>query len=80
MDNTLKQYYEDRFEMFITKGWKDLVEDVKNMEAITSNIGNCADEKSFWIAKGELSILRWVLNLERLSRQAFEGLEEDASL
>ena len=80
MDNTLKQYYNNRFEMFTSKGWKELVEDVKNMEEVTSNISNCVDEKSFWIAKGELRILKWILNLEELSQEAFKGLEEDASL
>ena len=29
MEKELKQYYEDRFTMFTTKGWKDLVEDIE---------------------------------------------------
>jgi hypothetical protein len=77
MDNTLRQYYEDRFEMFTSKGWKNLVEDVKRMEEVTSNISNCADEKSFWIAKGELRIIKWFLSLEELSQEAYNGLKEE---
>lgn len=77
MDQDLKQYYEDRFDMFSSKGWKDLVEDLNNMKKVTSDINNYSDEKSFLLAKGELRILNWFLNLEELTTEGFNSLKEE---
>jgi hypothetical protein len=78
----LQKYYQDRFDMFSSTGWKDLVEDLKNMKQTTSDISNCGDEKAFWIAKGELRLLNWFLSLEELSEEGYKQQTEieDASL
>ena len=77
MDKDLQQYYEERFSMFSSKGWKDLVEDLNNMKKVTSDINNYSDEKSFWLAKGELRILNWFLNLEELTTEGYNSLKEE---
>lgn len=73
----MQEYYESRFEMFGSKGWKDLIEDLNNMRKVTSDINNYNDEKGFWLAKGEVRILDWFLQLEELTNEAYEGLKEE---
>ena len=80
MDIYLKQYYDDRFEMFSTKGWKDLIEDVLTIKETVKDVSNCTDEQSLFKAKGELSMINWILSLEEVSSKAFGQLADDASL
>lgn len=77
MDTVLEKYYEDRFEMFSSKGWKDLVEDLHKMKEATKDVSNYNDSNLFWRAKGEVSIINWLLNLEELTKEAHNGLKED---
>jgi hypothetical protein len=72
----LQKYYEDRFSMMATGGWKDLMEDIDNMINSLNNISTIPDEKSLQFKKGELSILVWLKTLRQVSTQAYEELNE----
>lgn len=74
MDLELQRYYEDRFEMFGTNGWKQLTEDVEKMLSDTNSLDGIADEKGLHFRKGEISIMRWILNLKEISEKAYEDL------
>ena len=76
MNPELERYYEERFSMMSTQGWKDLMEDVDKMIEPLNNISTIADEKSLQFRKGELSILIWPKNLKQVSERAFEDLNE----
>jgi hypothetical protein len=76
MNKELQDYYESRFEMMSTQGWKDLVEDIDKMIEPLNNISTIADEKSLQFRKGEYSILIWLKNLKQVSERAFEDLNE----
>ena len=76
MTPELQAYYEARFTMMATEGWKDLLEDIDNMIEPLNNISTIADEKSLQFRKGELSILIWLKNLKQVSERAFEDLNE----
>ena len=76
MDKELQQYYEDRFTMFTTKGWKDLVEDIEKIKA-TIKIVDIQDEKTLFARKGELRIMNWLINLKDVSEQAHQDLENE---
>jgi hypothetical protein len=39
MKKEIQKYYEDRFTMMATQGWKDFVEDVETMLVATDNLG-----------------------------------------
>ena len=77
MDNELIKYYENRFEMFSSPGWKQLLEDVEKMKESTKDIRQYNDEKSFWKAKGEMAIIDWLLNLELISTAGYNQLKEE---
>ena len=72
----LQKYYENRFSMMATDGWKDLIEDIDNMANALNNISVVQDEKDLQFKKGELSILTWLKNLREVSERAYEELNE----
>jgi hypothetical protein len=76
MTPELQAYYEARFSMMATEGWKDLLEDIDNMIEPLNNISTIEDEKSLQFRKGELSILTWLKNLKQVSERAYEDLNE----
>jgi hypothetical protein len=70
----LKAYYEARFTMCCEKGWKDLIADVQEMLNATDRLSGVEDEKTLHFRKGEISIMRWLLSLERVSEEAYAQL------
>ena len=76
MNQELQKYYEERFSMMATEGWKELLEDIDNMIEPLNNISTIEDEKSLQFRKGELSILTWLKNLKQVSERAYEDLNE----
>lgn len=61
--------------------WKDLMDDVKEMEKATNDLNSVQDEKTLHFRRGELSMMRWMLSLESISRDAYDQLrsEDEAS-
>ena len=76
MTPELQKYYEARFDMMSTAGWKDLMEDIDTMIESLNNISTISDETSLHFKKGELSILTWLRTLKEVSERAFEELNE----
>ena len=74
MNQELQKYYESRFSMMGSDGWKDLVEDIDSMIASLNNISVISDEQSLQFKKGELSILTWLKNLKEISERAYEEI------
>ena len=74
MNPELQKYYEARFEMMSTQGWKDLVEDIDKIIVSLNNISVVSDEKDLQFKKGELSILTWLKNLKQISERAYEEI------
>ena len=76
MTPELQKYYEDRFSMMATQGWRDLLEDIDNMVNALNNISVVQDEKDLMYKKGEMSILTWLKTLKEVSERAYEELNE----
>jgi len=76
MTPELQKYYEERFSMMATQGWKDLIEDIDNMVNALNNISTVQDEKDLMFKKGEMSILTWLKTLKEVSERAYEELNE----
>ena len=76
MTPELQKYYEDRFSMMATDGWKELIIDIDNMIESLNNISVIPDEKTLMFRKGELSILTWLKTLKEVSEKAYEELNE----
>ena len=79
MDEALQKYYEDRFTMFTTQGWKDLVVDIEKIKA-SIKIEDIQDEKTLFARRGELRIMNWLINLKAVSEQTHKDLENEDSV
>lgn len=74
MNKDLQDYYENYFEMFATKGWKQLMEEVdESIDAF--KIDNINNEQELMIARGQLSQLRSLKGLQSVIEQAYEDLD-----
>jgi hypothetical protein len=76
MDRQMQDYYEDRFAMFATKGWRDLIEDVKDFEKGINTIDAASTPDMLYFRKGQLDMVRFILNLEAVSRDSYDKLKE----
>jgi hypothetical protein len=41
VDKELQAYYEARFDMMTSKGWQDLVEDLRKVEEVSRDLDRC---------------------------------------
>ena len=76
MTPELAKYYENRLSMMSEPAWKDLMEDVETMIASTNDISSVTDEKTLHYRRGELSMMRWVLNLQSISEATYQSLKD----
>ena len=74
MDEKLQAYYEARFSMMATDGWKDLIEDAQKIFDALNNVLPIQNESELNLKKGQLDILQWLLNLKGSSEQSYEQL------
>ena len=74
MDVKLQRYYEDRFDLFSTAGWADLMEDAQKMFDAYNKVINVSDANNLLYKKGQLDILEWLLTLKEVSEKAYEDL------
>jgi len=70
-----KQFYHNRLNLIEQDGWRDLVEELKNLEKLTNNLDSVESEKDLWFARGQLSILRQIIGLEDTTKAAAEELD-----
>jgi hypothetical protein len=80
MDKSLSQYYENAFSLFITQGWKDLVDDMKALQSEVAKIENIKDEKDLWFRRGQLDILDLIVNRKQMCEKVFEELQNETNL
>ena len=75
MDQEIQRYYEDRFDMMAHRGWQDLVEDLQKLLEQYQNIDNCGDTVTLEYRKGQVDILKYLINLEDLSEKTYEEIK-----
>ena len=72
MPKTDIQFLEDRLSMMETEGWRDLIQDLENLENSVSNIDTMNSEQDLWHAKGQLLMINLVLSLQSATNLALE--------
>jgi hypothetical protein len=77
LDQELQKYYEDRFTMMTTSGWKDLIEDVQTFYDNYNKVNTIETFEDFHKRKGQLDILQWILSLKDVSEQTYEELQQE---
>ena len=76
MDKELQEYYEARFDMMSSKGWKDLLIDVEKMIEERNNLMATKSLEELNLRKGQLDVLYWIKTLKQLSEESWEQLNE----
>lgn len=79
MDQKLQRYYENRFSMMSTDGWKELIEDAQAMFDSLNQVLPIQTEADLHLKRGQLDILQWLLSLKAVSEQAYEQLINDSA-
>ena len=77
MPKTDVEFLEDRLSMMETEGWRDFIEDFKNLENSASNIDTMNSEQDLWHAKGQLLMINLVLSLQSATNIALEESQEE---
>ena len=77
MSKTDVQFLEDRLSMMETEGWRDLIEDFKNLENSAGNIDTMNSEQDLWHAKGQLLIINLILSLQSATNVALEESRDE---
>ena len=80
MDKELQEYYEARFDMMATKGYKDLLADVERMIDERNNLMATQSLEDLNFRKGQLDVLHWIRTLKKLSEEAWEQMNNEENL
>jgi hypothetical protein len=76
MNRELEKYYEGQFDMFISTGWKDLIEDLSKLRESVSDITKVEDAQSLHFRQGQIDILDLLLNRKVMCEKSFEELQD----
>ena len=78
LDKQLEQYYSNFFDLFRSKGWKQLTEELTvNIQNINT-LDSVKDSEDLYHRKGQLLVLYNLVNLSNTVEQAYEDLKEQS--
>lgn len=77
---TDKEFFENRLNLFMQDGWRDLVEELSNLSTAIDSVLSIDNEKDLFYIRGQLSIINMLLNMEESTKLAMENSEESPSL
>lgn len=77
-DKKLQSYYENRWAMMASEGWKELMEDAQEMFNALNHVLSIQNDADLHVKKGQLDILMWLLNLKSVSEQAYASLQDSS--
>lgn len=79
MTDELRNWYEEQFTLFNTQGYKDLIEQMKEMQNNYENLRNLPSDDTLKFRQGQLDILDWITGWQTSVEQNFKELQnEDA--
>ena len=80
MQPELQKYYEARFDMMASQGWKDLIEDIQVMATAYDKVERIKEVEDLYFTKGQLDILNWIINLQETSSEAYKELSDETDI
>lgn len=72
MDQENQAYYDKYFSLFMTDGWKQLMEDFGSNVANINSVEATKDSEDLQFRKGQLNILAHLLNMESIINTNYE--------
>ena len=80
MKPELQKYYEARFDMMASQGWKDLIEDIQVMATAYDKVERIKEVEDLYFTKGQLDILNWIITLQETSSEAYKELSDETDI
>lgn len=76
MDRETEQYYDNLFEMFGTKGWKQFIDEIKKglSDIEKSALYDSKTAEEFKEVKGRATAYKLIANYEAVMRRAFDDI------
>jgi hypothetical protein len=72
VDQETQQYYDAYFSLFITDGWKQLVQEFTDNAIQINSVEATKDANDMYFRKGQLNVLAHLLNLETIVKTNYE--------
>ena len=72
MDQETQQYYDAYFSLFITDGWKQLVQEFTDNAVQINSVEATKDANDMYFRKGQLNVLAHLLNMETIVKTNYE--------
>jgi hypothetical protein len=76
MEQSLQNYYENQFSLFIHRGWIDLLEDLQKLKDSINDLSLVTDTQNLYFRKGQLDILDLILKRKQSCEEIYKQLEE----
>tara|TARA_B100000085_G_scaffold87383_1_gene78851 strand:+ start:783 stop:1031 length:249 start_codon:yes stop_codon:yes gene_type:complete len=72
VDQETQQYYDAYFSLFLTDGWKQLMQDFNNNAMQINSVEATKDSDDLHFRKGQLNVLAHLLNMETIVTTNYE--------
>jgi len=77
MTPELEKYYNTYFDLFLSEGWKQLIEELSQNAVVINSVEATKDVDDMYFRKGQLNVLAHVINLEAAVNNAFEDQSKE---
>lgn len=72
MDQETQTYYDQYFSLFLTDGWKQLIQDFSNNALQINSLEAVKDVNDMHFRKGQLNVLAHLINMETIVSTNYE--------
>ena len=72
MDQETQTYYDQYFSLFLTDGWKQLIQDFSNNALQINSLEAVKDADDMHFRKGQLNVLANLINMETIVSTNYE--------
>jgi hypothetical protein len=72
MDQETQTYYDQYFSLFLTDGWKQLIQDFSNNALQINSLEAAKDADDMYFRKGQLNVLAHLINMETIVTTNYE--------
>jgi hypothetical protein len=76
MTPDIESYYETYFDLFLTDGWKQFIEDIQE-NASSFNIRHVENEGSLKFIQGQLTVMDTILNWQVAIEATYKEIKEE---
>ena len=77
IDPELEKYYNNYHDLFMSTGWKQLLEDLVGNASVINSVEATKDSNDLYFRKGQLSVIANLVNLESQITAAEEQANEE---